>query len=99
MTADDMDEWMDKICLESFAAKVFLRELFSKFYPNCNCRVNGKLVVPGRVNTCTTCYRHVASLDAHVHRDDFDLAIVSWLSLIWRGKEHTSPCSHAINLL
>ena len=91
MLTSDMDEWMDKISEEPFAAKLYLRELFSNFYIGCNCRVEGILAVPGKVNHCLICYRHLSSLDAHAHLDQFDLALISWLALVWKGKEIFKP--------
>ena len=85
MLRDDMEQWMDKISLEAFGSKVFLRELFTNHYPNCDCRVSGKLAIHGKVNQCLTCYRHVSSIDAHLFYENFDLALICWLALIWKG--------------
>lgn len=86
MLATDMNEWMDKMSTEPFASKVFFRELFTDYYPNCTCRVEGKLAIVGKVNKCLTCFHHMSSLDAHLHVDRFDLALIGWLSLVWKGE-------------
>ena len=86
MLTSDMNEWMEKLSTEPFASKVFFQELFTNYYPNCNCRVNGKLAVSGTVNTCVTCFRHVSSLDAHQFLENFEFALISWISTVWKGE-------------
>ena len=86
MTIDNMAEWMDIVAFEPFAAKVFFRELFTAFYPGCSCRIDGKMIVTGRINNCKVCFRHLGSLDAHMFLANLDFAMLSWLSTIWKGK-------------
>ena len=85
MTPKTIPEWMDKASVEPYAATVTLLELASTFYDGCEDRKNG--TISGNfVNDCVACFQHLASIDGHLHIEDFATALIAWLSLLWRGK-------------
>lgn len=85
MTPNNLKEWMNKASKEPYAAAVTLMELGSSFYDGCVDRKNGTITGPF-INDCIACFRHLCSLDGHLHLEDFVTAIVAWFALLWQGK-------------
>ena len=86
MNPETYNNWCDSIAMEPFSAKVMMQEVFSKSYHFCECRGRGVFVAINQVNHCLNCCRRLCTLDAHNFQQDFEMALVSWLAAIWKGK-------------
>ena len=77
---------MKKASKEPYAAAVTLMELGSSFYDGCSDRKEGT-ITGASINDCTVCFRHLCSIDGHLHLQDFATAIIAWFALLWKGKK------------
>ena len=87
MTPDTIPDWMEKASVEPYAATITLLEFASSFYDGCSDRKDGT-ITGNFINDCIACFQHLASLDGHMHLNDFATALVSWFALLWKGKCH-----------
>ena len=85
MTPNTISDWMDRASVEAYAATVTLMEFASSFYDGCSDRKQGT-ISSNIINDCIACFQHLASIDGHMHLDDFASALIVWFGLLWRGK-------------
>ena len=85
MTSNNVADWMKKASIEAYAATITLMEFGSSFYDGCSDRKQGT-ISSNIINDCIACFQHLASIDGHMHLDDFASALIAWFALLYRGK-------------